>query len=304
MYTRGREVVNGSTPAPPPGLAGAARPRRGVARPAGPWLHERMPARPGSARLRAGIPATRWRAGAARVALAAALAVVGAAGAAIALAACGGAASRSPAVVLTPPPEPLSRGTFVGPLCEAQVCRCRQGGMTAGDDGVGEPAEGSGVKRFEIRIGPSEHALWVTLDDMVLYKSTARAEDCFYVDLGPGEHRMGLRASQPGGVAARVEVSEYAPATRSWYRTFTFACGAPGVCSHADLDAYKAGLARFARGIHDPCGSVKVKALGWDVGRAPDQQHPDDLQVGWTLQLYGFAPRHPHGHPACAERNE
>ncbi|MBE7448516.1 MAG: hypothetical protein HS111_06420 [Kofleriaceae bacterium] len=51
-------------------------------------------------------------------------------------------------------------------------------------------------------------------------------------------------------------------------------------------------------------GGGQGAGAGWDVGRAPDQQHPDDLQVGWTLQLYGFAPRHPHGHPACAERFE
>lgn len=148
------------------------------------------------------------------------------------------------------------------------------------------------------------HELWVTLDDMVLYKSKARAEDCFYVDLPQGKHPMGLRASSPGGVSARVEVSEYAPATRSWYQTFRFSCGAPGVCAHDELDQQKSEYAVYKRGIHDPCGSVKIAQIGWDTGVAPDQLHPDDLQVAWTLDIYEFAPKKPHGDPSCATRFE
>jgi hypothetical protein len=205
-------------------------------------------------------------------------------------------------VTIAPVPDAVSRGTFAGPLCSGDACRCRDSSLP-GDGGAGEP-EGA-VKRFEIRIGPSEHELWVTLDDMVLYKGTARAEDCFYVDLPVGDHPMGLRASvKDGGVAARVAVSEYAPATKSWYETFRFGCGAPGPCSHTELDEYKAALARYKRGIHDPCGSVKVKQIGWDTGIAPDQLHPNDLQVAWTLDLYDFAPKKPHGDPSCANRFE
>jgi hypothetical protein len=215
--------------------------------------------------------------------------------------ACSGSPKGVTQVTITPPPEPYSRGTFAGPLCDGDHCACRDT-SAPGDGGAGAP-DGA-VKRFEVRIGPSEHELWVTLDDMVLYKGLAHAEDCFYVDLGAGDHRMGLRASHPGGVAARVEVSEYAPSTRSWYQTFRFGCGAPGVCGHDDLDEYKADLATYKRGIHDPCGSVKVKQIGWDTGRAPDQLHPDDLQVAWTLGLYEFAPKKPHGDPSCATRFE
>lgn len=258
---------------------GAAEPPVAIAAAGGPWLHVRM---------RRKVP----------------FATLGL----LALAACGGGkgagtggGAATATVTIAPPPEPVTRATLVGPLCEAEVCRCRDT-SAPGDGGAGEP--GGAVKRFEVRVGPSEHELWVTLDDMVLFKSTARAEDCFYVDLGPGDHRMGLRASHAGGVAARVTVKEYAPATRSWYDTFTFACGAPGVCAHADLEEYKASLAVYKRGIHDPCGSVKVKQLAWDTGVAPDQLHPDELQVAWTLDLYDFAPRKPHGDPSCATRFE
>ncbi len=222
----------------------------------------------------------------------------------VALAACSGPEKGVKQVTIEPVPDTVSRGTFAGPLCDGDACRCRDA-SAPGDGGAGEPGDtGGAVKRFEVRIGPSEHELWVTLDDMVLYKSKARAEDCFYVDLGAGDHVMGLRASQEGGVAARVAVSEYAPATQSWYQTFRFGCGAPGPCSHTELDEYKASLATYKRGIHDPCGSVKVKQIGWDTGKAPDQLHPNDLQVAWTLDIYDFAPKKPHGDPSCANRFE
>jgi hypothetical protein len=139
---------------------------------------------------------------------------------------------------------------------------------------------------------------------MVLYKSVARAEDCFYVDLGAGDHKLGLRAANPGGVSAAVTVSEYAAATQSWYDTFRFACGAPGVCSYDELAEFKDGLAKYKRDIHDPCGSVKIKGLAWDTDVAPDTQHPGNLQVAWTLDVYEFTPKHPHGDPACATRFE
>ena len=222
----------------------------------------------------------------------------------IAAVACSGSPKGVKQVVIAPVPDAVSRGTFAGPLCSGDACRCRDASAAA-DGGAGEPiGEIGAIKRFEVRIGPSEHELWVTVDDMVLYKGTARAEDCFYLDLGPGDHQMGLRASHQGGIAARVAVSEYAAGTKSWYETFRFGCGAPGPCSHTELDEYKANLTTYKRGIHDPCGSVKVKQIGWDTGIAPDQMHPDDLQVAWTIQLYGFVPKKPHGDASCANRFE
>lgn len=221
---------------------------------------------------------------------------------ALVVGACSGTPKGVAQVKLAPPPEPTTRATLVGPLCEDGVCKCRDRSLP-GDGGAGEP-EGT-VKRFEVKIGPADHELWVTLDDMVLYKSKARAEDCFYVDLPAGsKHPMGLRASSDGGVSARVEVQEYAPATKSWYQTFRFSCGAPGVCAHDELDQQKAEYAVYKRGVHDPCGSVKIQQIGWDTGVAPDQLHPDDLQVAWTLDIYDFAPKKPHGDPSCATRFE
>ena len=215
----------------------------------------------------------------------------------LAVAACNGSPKGVKQVVISPPPDSVSRGTFAGPLCSGDACRCKDSDAAAGDP------EGN-VKRFEVRIGPSEHELWVTLDDMVLYKGTARAEECYYVDLTPGEHQMGLRASHSGGISARVVIHEYAAATKSWYDTFDFMCGAPGVCAHSELDEQKSQYALFKRGIHDPCGSVKIKQIGWDTGVAPDQLHPDDLQAAWVLDIYDFAPKKPHGDASCAEKFE
>lgn len=218
---------------------------------------------------------------------------------ALVLVACSGP-THPHQVTIAPPPAPTTIATLAGPLCTGQTCTCR--GPDAPVDAAGTPDPG--VKRFEFRVGPSEHDLWVTVDDMVLYKGVARAEDCFYVDLGAGDHAVGLRAHHGGGLSAAVAISEYAPATASWYQTYRFACGVPGVCSHDEIDAYKASLAQYRRGIHDPCGSVKIKNVTWDTGVAPDAMHPDDLALGLTLDVYDFAPKHPHGDPACANRGE
>lgn len=218
----------------------------------------------------------------------------------LALFACGGGAAVSTITIL-PPPEPETRATLVGPLCKQDRCECRDPAAPA-DGGAGVPADGS--KRFEIRVGPMEHALWVMVDGMVMFKTEARAEECFYVDLDPGEHSFRIRAHHDDGVSAQVKLSEYAPGMQSWYDTYRFNCGAPGVCGFDDLSAYKKSLARFKHGKHDPCGSVKINGLSWDTGRAPDLQHPDDLALGLTLKVYDFAPRAPHGDPGCEGPDE
>ncbi len=219
----------------------------------------------------------------------------------LALAGCGGGAAAGPQVVIDPVPDALTVGVLSGPLCTDQACQCRDASAPA-DGGAGVP-DGDARKRFEFRVGPSEHELWVKVDDMTLFKSGERATDCFYVDLMPGEHAVTLRAKQTGGFSAELTVSEYGVATQSWYRTFHFDCGAGGgVCDHDDMDAYKASLSKYARSLQDPCGSTKAKGISWDTGTAPDFVHPEDLQLELTLHVYDFAPKYPHGDSACADR--
>jgi hypothetical protein len=126
----------------------------------------------------------------------------------------------------------------------------------------------------------------------VLYKSPEQAETCFYVDLPSGDVPIELRASQPEGVAAKWTIRELGTKTKSWYDSFTFVCGSPGVCSFEELDAAKAEQSHPKR---DQCGSVKVKGIGWDTGKAPDQLHPSELLVRLTLGIYKFVPSKPHG---------
>jgi hypothetical protein len=217
------------------------------------------------------------------------------------IAACGGG-GKGPTtpVKIDPLPDPVTQAVLAGPLCEGDRCSCRDPAAPA-DGGAGVPT-GEADKRFELHLGPAANAIWVTIDGMVLYKSDERAEDCFYVDLKPGRHRVVLQAARGGGVSAKLAISEYAPGVESWYDTFNFNCGSPGTCSYDALDAWKAELAPYTRGLHDPCGSTKIKGIAWDAGRAPDQQHPQDLQLELTLDVYKFAPEYPHDHAACRDR--
>lgn len=197
-------------------------------------------------------------------------------------------------VEIGPPPTARTTGTLAGPLCQYDRCSCRDG---AAD--VGEP-DGA-RKRFEIRLLSSQ-PLWVTLPgDTVLYKDAEKVEACFYVDLAPGAHPLTLRASNKDGVSAELIVRELGTKTKSWYDTFRFECGQPGACSFDELAALKGEYAQFKRGLHDPCGSVKIKGLTWDHGKAPDGTHPSELAVSATLDVYKFAPWKEHGDPTCGQ---
>ena len=202
---------------------------------------------------------------------------------------CSGSARQ---VEIGPPPPKATRGVLAGPLCGPERCECR---TPVTDAGVPEGTR----KRFEIKLGPSPHELWITLPDHVLYKSPERAEMCFYVDLAPGIHPVSFRASNPDGVSAAFEIHELGSKTKSWYDTFRFNCGSPGACSFEALDDAKADYAKVERNLHDACGSTKIKGLAWDTGKAPDQLHPSELVVQLSLDVYKFAPWKTKGDPTC-----
>jgi hypothetical protein len=213
--------------------------------------------------------------------------------AALALA-CSGTAHQ---VAIGPPPAKDTRAVLAGDLCRDNRCRCRE--LSApGDGGAGVP-DGADRKRFEVRLG-SPYDLWVTINrSTVLYKSPERAEECFYVDLPSGEQQVELRASNPEGVSVALQVHELGTRTRSWYETFAFACGSPGACSFDELEANKAQYLAADRRLFDPCGTTKVKGISWDHGKAPDQLHPSELVVRFTLDIYRFAAWKQHGDDTC-----
>jgi hypothetical protein len=205
------------------------------------------------------------------------------------VAACGSGRQQ---IEITPPPAKLTHGPLVGALCKGQACTCRDVNVT-GDGGVGVPE--AGKKRFEVRL-TSAQELWVSLPDAVLYKSPERAEECFYIDLASGDIPIELRASDPNGVSAQWTIRELGTTTKSWYDTFALGCGQPGVCSFEELSSLKSKAeAMPKKGVYDPCGSVKVKGLTWDTGRAPDNLHPNELLVRLVLQIYKRAPTREHG---------
>jgi hypothetical protein len=202
-------------------------------------------------------------------------------GSVLAAAACSGSAAQ---VDIAAPPAPRTSGVFAGPLCNGDSCTCATNPTEAG-------APDAGYKRFEVRLKSSQQ-LWLTVRDAVMYKSPERVEACFYVDLPSGDSPVEMRASDPNGVSAEWQIHEIGAKTASFYDTWTFNCGNPGVCSFDELRDKKAELQDPK---HDRCGSVKVKRAHWDTGRAPDQLHPSDLLVRATLDVYKFVPDRPHG---------
>lgn len=210
----------------------------------------------------------------------------------IALAACGGGRTQ---IEIGPVPPARTTGTLSGPLCQNDTCTCRKG-----NDDAGFPESGA-RKRFEIRL-KSAQQLWLKMPgDTVLYKNAEKPEVCFYVDLAPGQHPIEMRASDKDGVSAEVVVSELGTKTKSWYDTFRFECGNPGVCSFEELDNLKSEYSTVVQNLFDKCGSTKVKQILWDHGKAPDGSHPSELVVRATLDVYKFAPWKQHGDPTCGE---
>lgn len=209
------------------------------------------------------------------------------------LAACSGGAHQ---IEIGAPPAKSTTGTFAGPLCEGDHCKCASGGA---DGGAGVP-EGD-QKRFEIRLS-SPNQLWITVGDNHIYKDAERPDACFYVDLPPGANvPVEMRASEQHGVSATWTIRELGTKTKSYYDTLSFQCGNPGACSFEELDTKKAEMKDPK---HDHCGSVKVKNLTWDTGRSPDQQYPSELLVRATLNIYKFVPDRPHGEDCTKKQAE
>ena len=189
---------------------------------------------------------------------------------------------------------------LAGGLCQDNRCKCRDA-EDVGDATPGVP-DGKERKRYEIRLGPSPYDLWLTINKTtVLYKGPERAQECFYVDLPSGAHPVELRASNPDGVSVALQIQELGTRTGSWYDTFAFSCGSPGVCSYDELTAGKARYTGVKRQLFDPCGTTKVKAISWDHGKAPDQLHPSELVVRFTLDIYRFAAWKQHGDDTCGK---
>jgi hypothetical protein len=163
---------------------------------------------------------------------------------------------------------------------------------------VGAAAEG--YKRFKVELGPTVGKLWAKIGNNVLYKSTERPTECFFIDLPPGQHEVTLRAQGEAGFGAGLRIREIGGKGPWFYETFDFNCGAPGLCDMASLRYWKEGTKTLRGGRHAPCGSVRIRNIEWQTGRMPDNLHPEDFRMQATLQVDEFAPKHPPKTPNCS----
>jgi hypothetical protein len=95
-------------------------------------------------------------------------------------------------------------------------------------------------------------------------------------------------------VSFALEIHELGTDTKSWYDTFEFKCGHPGVCTFAELDE-KGKTTKVKGGLYDSCGSTRIKNVVWDHGKVPDTQVPSELALQGTLDIYKFKPTKAHG---------
>jgi len=224
----------------------------------------------------------------------------------VALAACASGPSS------TPTAKPAGPLVTAGTRCAGGECRCRavdNAGEPAeptatdkGEDPEGAPA--AGQKRFELRTGRGLDPISITVDGRgTLNKSTERPEpSCGYIDLPPGQHRVVVRA-RAANVEAGMEpaffVYEWSGAMKSWYRTFAFRCGGDGMCAEGHLEDWAKTVRATPRGLFDPCGSTKVQGMKWTGQKAPRGPTMAEVEVEFTLNVYPFEPRFPHGAPKC-----
>jgi hypothetical protein len=206
-----------------------------------------------------------------------------------------GCSGGSRQIEIGAPPAKMTRGTFAGPLCSGETCKCASG---PADGGAGVPEDGK--KRFEVRLS-SPYELWMQVGDNQLYKDAEKPDACWYMDLATGDTQVEMRASKQYGVAATWTIRELGTKTKSFYDTLVFSCGNPGACSFDELDTKKADYKDPKR---DRCGSVKVLGLTWDTGRSPDQQYPNELLVRARLNVYKFVPDRPHGEDCSKKQTE
>lgn len=210
--------------------------------------------------------------------------------------------------------------TLAGHRCTtATTCRCRDAGLAS--DRVEKNAPAGDNKRFEFRVSSVSGQVWVTVDGQhKLYKNRERYEDCFYLDLGPGQHSVAIAGkadpSEPG-VGLGLHVSEYRAKGKrkakggekageayelAWYDSFIMSCGVPGTCSRDQLVDWQDQIGGDRRLLRDHCGSSKVENLRWGTGRLPDGIHPEEIELSFELKIYPFVPRHLPRAAACNKK--
>lgn len=219
------------------------------------------------------------------------------------LVACSGA-NKTPA--FPPVPAEKTEAPLTGARCpDNTVCKCRDPGV----DDVETAPVATGHKRYEFRVATGPGQAWVTVDGRdLLFKSSERAEECFYLDLEDGAmHQVSLRThatKETEGFGVNLRVAEYGAKGPWWYDTFAFQCGMPGACAKDSLRTWKQETDALPKNLRDPCGSTKLKGISWQTGRVPDSQHPEEILLAFTLHVYPFEPNFAPGDAGCAKGGE
>jgi hypothetical protein len=193
-----------------------------------------------------------------------------------------------------------------GARCANGACKCRvidDYGKTIEGASLDEGPVAAGLKRFELRTGRGMDPIDITVEGRgVFSKATVDAEPtCAYVELPPGKHRVHLHAvatNPEAGMTPAIFIRELGDKLQSWYDTFEFRCGGADVCGLGDMQEWISKVQAVPRGLHDPCGSVRVEGVRWEALRQIGVKLAD-LDIDLTLEVYKFPPRFPHGTAKC-----
>ena len=192
--------------------------------------------------------------------------------------------------------------------CQGQHCTCRDASSPA-DAAESNPPAG-GMKRYEIRVGPSMDAVWVDVEGRgTWFKQTEPQETgCLYVDLKPGdkvrvtEHVEAMEKTH--GTALDVRISEYNPKLHAWYDTARIECGGGGdACNREMLGSWTDSIHKLVRGLQDQCGSTKIEEPHWSSPET-DLPHPPAITAELILHVYTFEPKSPPGTADCGKRHK
>jgi hypothetical protein len=196
-----------------------------------------------------------------------------------------------------------------GPRCRGAVCACRpldeSGRGTRGRSEDEEEGVAPGRKRLELRSGYGLDPVEWTIEGRGITRKSPESPEplCSYVDLAPGKYRIKYRiraADARAGLHPTLTIAEHGPAAKDWYDTFRYKCGSSGPCTEGEMNAWQRAMAAVPRGIHDPCGSVRVRELSWGSDRASGE-HLEALELAMTLEVYPFETRHRRGAAACGQ---
>lgn len=215
------------------------------------------------------------------------------------LAAVSCASPGTPRATSREPDHPI---TIAGDRCPGGTCTCR----AVDDYGRGgqsdETAVAAGQKRFELRTGRGLFDVSVTVEGRGTLAKNKELPDpaCAYLDLPPGRHHVKLHAvaAEEAGMVPALFINEWSGRTHDWYQVFQFRCGGNETCSKDELQRWNDTEGKKPRGIYDPCGSVQVEQLHWQVAHSPDVK-VEELEMELVLHVYKFTPRFLHGNKSC-----